>query len=216
MFVIALLTPRRAIGVVGRFLVALAAVLTFAAGQARAITFVPAGPQASLYEKWAAEAHVPTYPGVVTIEPHSFCPAVEGCSVELAPGQFGSYADNRDTFYFELGHLFDWGMLKGSQRRMLSREWDSAGWHWADTQAGILAGEAQGVGVEDGLEGMFAMVYQDCAWGHSTTNTGYVESIPDSIHVNMPSIFTGNFNTCAFVRRVSASSRSSNRRAHRS
>lgn len=173
---------------------------------AKAIIFEPIGsPQAQLYQKWANEANIATYPGQVNVALATLCSVgIEGCSAGPLEGysNWTVYADSRDTLYFELGHIFDWAMLKGYQRRLMSIRWDSAGWHWTDTERGLEVGAQQGVGVEDGLEGLFAMVYQDCAWGHSTVDTSYVESIPDSIKVTMPSIYTGNFNTCAYIRRI--------------
>lgn len=168
---------------------------------AYSVTFEPANThQAKVYQKWADESKAPTYPGIVTVAPSILCDGLYGCSEQNSDGSFDIYAADRDSLYYELGHIFDWAMLRGYMRRYMSIRWDSKGSHWESSAVAIAAGEAEGVGVEDGLEGMFAMVYNDCAWGNKTTDTSYAESVPDDLHLKTPSIYTGTFDTCKYIR----------------
>jgi hypothetical protein len=167
-----------------------------------ATTFV--GSPSALWSSWAARSDAPAPSVTVTIMTNVMCgdDAIASCRETGQPGlpQYGVYASNRDAFYFELGGIFDSAVLTDGDRRFLARKWGAPHWHWSDTQAGIEAGAAQGVGIEDGLEGIFASIYQDCAWGHDTTDASYGELIPTGLHVAVPSVSTGTFDTCAYLR----------------
>ena len=174
----------------GAFLVLLAACLAFATS-AQAVTLInPDGtPVGGQLQQWANESRVAT--GNYTLTVGGFAcseaqttlgvaPAAPGCSTgtnvdgssfnPTAP--FSTYVNTtdyapwavRETLYFELGHQFDWHFLTAADRRYLARAWGLAHWHWSDSIAGLEAG------AEDGLEGVFAAVYQDCADGSADGN----------------------------------------------
>jgi hypothetical protein len=153
--------------------------------------------------QWAARSQIPMPDATVEITTDSnLCAGgVGGCRTGTGtPAEpFIVYARDRDDFYFEMGGIFDDAMLSNGDRGYLARNWGVPHWHWSDTQAGVAAGAADGVGVEDGLEGMFATIYQDCGWGHNTRNASYGGILPAGLKVNVPSISTGSFDTCAYI-----------------
>jgi hypothetical protein len=90
--------------------------------------------------------------------------------------------------------LFDDAMLTNGDRGFLARKWGVPHWHWWDTARALAAGS------EDGLEAMFAELYRECAWGHDTRFTSY--TLPEPPGINGPSIGTGSFDICAYLRRI--------------
>jgi hypothetical protein len=167
-------------------------------------TLMPASPE---WQSWIARSQAPTPRATIQIESDAIClGGVPGCSIGPAEGfaGWGVYAHDRDDFYFELGHIFDWSMLTNPDRAFLARKWGVPRWHWSDSERAIEAGATAGVGIEDGVEGIFAAVYQDCAWGHNTVGVSYTELVPLGLHVSVPSIGTGSFDTCAYIQRVAA------------
>jgi hypothetical protein len=173
--------------------------------------FVPADSQ---WSAWLRASRTAEPSATVRVESPTMClGGVAGCSGGPAQslGGFALYASSRDSFYFELGHIFDWSILTNGDRGFLARMWGVARWHWWDSEAGISAGAADGAGVEDGLEGMFATLYQACAWGQDTTLTSYGSMVPAALKVDVPSIYTGKFDTCAYIRRIASSTSSQGR-----
>lgn len=151
------------------------------------------------YTQWASESNVGTPDTQITVEPASVCGGpVAGCTLEFSNGTVGVYASSRDSFYFELGHAFDWTMLTSQDRLLLAGKWQDAGWHWWDDDGPMAAGAEQGYGIEDGLEGLFAGYYQSCAWGQDTRNTD-MGSIDYTGAPDIPQANSDNFDTCAYV-----------------
>jgi hypothetical protein len=190
-------------------LLALALGAAQAIASAAAPTFVasPGTAVPAEWAGWAARNDAPNPAATIQSVSDALCAGpVPGCSVGPAENYraWGIYASSRDSLYFELGHIFDWSTLTGPDRRFLARKWGDAGWHWSDSQAAILAGARFGVGVEDGLEGIFAAYYDDCAWGHDTRHTDYSTAIPAGLKVDVPDANSGAFDTCAYLRRIAA------------
>src|SRR5437879_1699248 len=98
-------------------------------GSAQAVTLVtPSGePVGGKWQRWADQARVPTYRGPVifTADTSTFCGAnIPGCST---PAPWDNYshpyelaAIDRDSLYFELGHIFDWAYLSWPSRQRLA------------------------------------------------------------------------------------------------
>src|ERR1700722_2830847 len=97
----------------------------------------------------------------------------------------------RQSLYFELGHIYDWTQLSNGDRGYLARNWWLAHHHWWDTVAGLVHGD------EDGLEGMFGAIYQDCAYGRN--DKGDTVALADQGWSASPRI-----NTCNYLRRLGA------------
>lgn len=159
-------------------------------GAASATTFVtPKGaPAGGSWAAWAAQSAEPTVPGRVQIWPASLCGGAGGCSnyyTDVNPHVAILHAEGRFTFYFEMGHLFDWELLTWAERGTLSKIWGVYGHPWNDTWAAVQAGR------EDGLEADFAAVYAYCAEG---ITTGGLQS------GDAPSILMRS--SCSYIRSV--------------
>lgn len=176
----------------------LGAVFLGLAAPAQAVELVtPAGaPMGGQWQRWANEMRVPTVRrltlDVSATDAAEFCGAPGACSARgetiVAPGV------NRDSFYYELGHQFDWRYLTGADHRFLAREWGDPGAAWEDSP-GSVAHHA-----EDGLEAVFPRIYADCAEGvndqGSDLETGFINS-----NYAPPGI-TPKINTCAWLTRL--------------
>jgi hypothetical protein len=155
------------------------------------------------WDAWERHSHTPAPHVTIAVKDPTLCLGHQlGCSGGKAQGLrgWGMYATSPASFYYELGHIFDWSTLTRSDRRYLARRWGASDHPWADTAAAIKAGAVENVGIEDGLEGTFALIYQDCAQGRSTTHRRYQFPVTGGVHATTPAVHTGRFNTCRYLR----------------
>ena len=139
------------------------AVLTLCA-PAQAVTLVH--PDGTLvggkWQRWANQALVPTVRGPLIFEPTAEfgCGGADACSMRSpGPGEPATTAaSDQPGLYFELGHQFDWTYLTNADRGRFARMWGRPHHPWVDSVASVMSGS------EDGLEGDFAAVYEECAW----------------------------------------------------
>jgi hypothetical protein len=148
------------------------ALLVSPAGAVTLIT--PQGaPLPGPWQAWANEARMPTGGYQLAIVASAGCGPTAFCSIGPVP-PMGTpatpYATSlpdlgmppnslQDHMLFELGHQVDWHLLTAADRERLAALWKVRGVSWWDSAAAIT------VGAEDGLEGVFAGVYTDCALG---------------------------------------------------
>lgn len=177
---------------------------------------VPLGPHAQLvtpagapvggqWQWWVDASKAPSPAVSIAFDPTNMVcqDGAPGCSggPQMGLPTYELTATDRDSLYFELGHIFDWTVLTDSDRAYLARKWHAAGWHWPDNPAGFAAG------VEDGLEGIFPAMYAMCAEGESTVDLSYGEMSPiggPTSDLALPTIYTGlHFDTCAYLRDLS-------------
>jgi hypothetical protein len=147
--------------------IALAALLAFTClpATAHAVTLItPQGKPDVRMQRWAAASDEPTGHAPITVMSiRSLCwspgnPPTASCRSAGAPYELA--ASDRDSFYFELGGIFDDTTLKGWQRAHLARLWGHPHARWWDSPNVVAEGS------EDGLEADFAAVYAQCAEGH--------------------------------------------------
>lgn len=174
--------PKLAVGLLATLIA-----LAFAA-TGTATTFVTrhgttaSGPDAA----WASQAHEPTVLGQVQVWPASLCGGAAGCSeyyTDVQPRIAVIHAADRDIFYFEMGHLFDYEMLTWPERGLLAHVWGVYGHRWNNSFNALQQGQ------EDGLTADFAAVYASCAEG--TKVSGLQAGEAPSITVR---------NTCSLIR----------------
>lgn len=148
-------------------------------------------PMQPAFERWIALDQMPA--PVVTLEPikASFCDGAESCRTTDGTN-FYIYAANRSAFYFELGGIMS-ALLTPGERTFLARKWQDPHWRWFDSAYSVAHG------YEDGLEALFAVYYQACAWGQDTRD----ESINvefENTNASLPGGNSGSFDTCAYLR----------------
>lgn len=177
----------------------LAALLCAAPAQAVELVNPDGSPVGGKWQRWANAARVPTVRGSLpfSTDASDLCGGARGCSWGW-PGSGTSalsVASDRDSLYFELGHIFDWRYLTRRDRRWLATFWGVPRAHWFDTERSVNAHS------EDGLEADFAAAYASCAQGHGFDVIGLFASpgvpVAPAIH---PRTERG---TCTFIRRVS-------------
>lgn len=194
-------------------LIATAILTLMAATAAQAVTLVnPNGtPVGGIYQRWVDQSKISTYKGVVAFSTVGGCNGAVACTdapqtirgpyqawVGGGPlsivdtSQANSYLD-RNSLYFELGHVFDAAVLTPADRRKIALAFHNGQWHWWDTTAGVAKNG------EDGLEGMFAAVYQDCAWGYNDSNSSMSSFEPHGVHP--PQIEIGA-NPCILIQQI--------------
>lgn len=161
-------------------------------------------------QQWTDQSRVATGDYQLVIDPALDCGGAPACSTGpggadpagtpfatnvLMTGAFIPVVE-RDALYFELGHQFDWHFLTNADRLYLARSWKLTHWHWWDTPTGLSLGE------EDGLEGMFAAIFSDCAEGQNDHGEEIgifgVDGGPPTPTAH-PTI-----DTCAYIDRVAA------------
>lgn len=190
-----------------KIFVAVIAVLSFSlalVGTSSAVTLTGSPALVARAEAWQAKSAVPLGNETVELVPIAgFCPAGAadgGCS-QMPQYGAATAATSIGAFYFELGHQLDWSTLTPANRRFLARKWGDPHWHWFDSAASVAAG------YEDGLESMFAMMVESCAFGHPEFHTSIAESMPvqpDAETTQVPTINPGSFDTCTWLKRVAA------------
>lgn len=154
------------------------------------------------YAQWASQAALPTPQVTITALPPGtpVCATdADGCRGQFPSGtsplsdQWFLYANDRSALYFELGGISA-TYLTGGERAYLARRWGVPHWHWVDTQRGL------NVGVEDGLEVVFASIYQDCALSHNTENVEYAYTMVTGLGLRTPDVVTpAHFDNCAWL-----------------
>jgi hypothetical protein len=138
------------------------------------------------YQMWASSSLEPVVSGTVQVHGAGLCGGWFGCS-SYDPGAGGAaiHADTRDTFLFEEGHLVDWEMLTGRDRRILAHVWGVYGKPWNNSP---VLGQRRGD--EDGLTADFGGAYRSCAEGDHAQGLAIGDAPVITLH-----------NTCALIRR---------------
>lgn len=161
------------------------------------------------WQQWIAKSKVPTYQGQIQFGTLD-CGGPAACSTGLQVTR-GRYTIStgppfqitvtptalagidRGNLYFELGHVFDAADLTPPDRRYLARGWGRPRWHWWNTPASLA------LGGEDGLEAIFAFIYEDCAMGINDQNASL--GLYEPWGVNAPNVIS-TIDTCARIRAV--------------
>ena len=134
-----------------------------ATAQAHVLLIRPDGqPVGGIWQRWTNDAKIPTIDGRTILMDASICQGALGCS-EYYPADRTAilHATNRQTLYFELGHLFDYEVLTWHDRGVLSLTWGTHGDPWNNSFSALQQGR------EDGLTADFAAAYQACALGEN-------------------------------------------------
>jgi hypothetical protein len=150
------------------------------------VLVTPSGaPVGGQWQQWVDQMRMPTVSGQLTFtSPSDLCGGLSTVGCSTGP-QFGYpyelAASDRNSLYFELGHMYDWQYLTDANRRSLSQSWGASGQPWLDSTASLNKG------AEDGLEAIFAAVYADCAFGRSDANTAM--TVPEPAGLTSPQAF---------------------------
>ena len=190
-------------------------VVLWLVGSAHAVTLVDQsgqpladGPYGFL-QQWANDAQVATIPGDLAIDVSTTdCRGALACSdgpfsVVMPDGSLLSYPTHtavtyvtpwvdRESFYWELGHQFDWNLLSHQQRQAFQTLWRMTNVPWWDTYESVVKRN-----IEDGVEAEFALVYALCATGQSPDSVQLLD-MPQQPWMAAPEV------TCATIDYVGA------------
>lgn len=157
--------------------------------------FIGAPAQWSL---WAAQSQVMMPAAAIRYAPESMCDGnVSGCSdpVPNSDGSWDVYATDEDSFYFEMGHISDWTMLTWPDRGFVAGKLGQAAWHWTDDNSAVQSG------VEDGLEGDYAELFDLCANGLGGPHLTFSLAVSGT-SIMVPTVSTGDWNVCQYINRL--------------